>query len=190
MTKKQLRQLYTARRRQLTQPVYEDMNRLLLQQFQKLDLTGIQCIHMFLPAQERREPDTCLIRNWLRSGHPQIMRVFPKADFTDCTMRSYADDQHLQTAVNPMGIPEPVAGTPIDDTQIDLIIVPLLAFDRQGYRVGYGKGFYDRFIACCRPNVQLTGLSFFPPVDHIDDLHEFDQPLHQCITPDGIWYFK
>lgn len=189
MTKKQLRQLYTAKRQQLSVSEYADLNKRLLQQFRQLDLAQIHCIHLFLTALERKEPDTYLIRDWLKAEHPPIIRVFPKANFADHTMQSYADDEQLQLEVNGMGITEPIYGNLIDDKQIDAILVPLLAFDRQGYRVGYGKGFYDRFIARCRPDVQLIGFSLFDPVERIDDLHEFDLPLEQCITPNKIWVF-
>ncbi len=190
MLKKQLRQLYIAKRQQLSWAAYTALNRQLLYQFQQLDLTGIGCIHLFYPASDRREPDTLLIRNWLKAAHPQIIRVFPKADFTDYTLQSYADDEYLQLAAGSFGITEPVTGTRVDPAQIDLMIVPLLAVDRQGYRVGYGKGFYDRFIAQCRPDVQLVGLSFFEPAEQIDDLHKFDRPLQSCIMPGYFKVFK
>ncbi len=189
MTKQQLRQIYTAKRQQLSAAAYKDLNRQLLQQFQQLDLRAICCIHLFLPAQERKEPDTHLLRDWLKVHHPHIIRVFPKADFATLTMQSYADNEHLQLAASAHGIPEPIDGTIVDDSTIDLILLPLLAFDRRGYRVGYGKGFYDRFISHCRPDVQLAGLSFFEPVDLIENLHEFDIPLQYCVTPTQIWNF-
>ena len=190
MTKQQLRKHFTTLRQQLTLTEYNAFSQQLLQQFQQMDLTGINCIHLFLPVLERKEPNTLLVRNWLQEQHPYIKRVFPKADFTSYIMQSYADDEHLQLVVNDFGITEPLEGTLINNQLIDLIVVPLLAVDQQGYRAGYGKGFYDRFIARCRPEVHLMGLSFFEPVEKIDDLHEFDVPLHSCIVPDKILYFN
>lgn len=189
MTKKQLRRLYTEKRQQLSSSDYTALNRQLLHQFQQLDFSTIRYLHSFLPVTERREPDTLLLCHWLKTAHPHITLLFPKANFTDCSMQSFADDGHLQLKNNPLGIPEPVAGTIIDDQMVDLILVPLLTFDRQGHRVGYGKGFYDRFIARCRPDIQVTGLSLFAPVDQIDDLHEFDAPMQRCITPEKMWNF-
>jgi 5-formyltetrahydrofolate cyclo-ligase len=187
--KKQLRQLYIAKRQQLSVTEYAQLNEELLQQFQLLDLSSIRCIHIFLPALERKEPNAFLIRNWLKTQHPHITLVYPKADFVQYTMQSYKDDEHLQLAVNSFGINEPLAGTVVDDALIDLIIIPLLAVDCRGYRVGYGKGFYDRFISQCRPDVHLIGLSLFEPVEDIEGLHEFDVPLQACITPAGVYYF-
>jgi 5-formyltetrahydrofolate cyclo-ligase len=88
-----------------------------------------------------------------------------------------------------LGIPEPVQGELIPDEQIDLVFVPLLAFDKKGNRVGYGKGFYDRFLAQCRPNTQKMGLSFFCPIDEISDVDPWDVKLDSCICPDKIWTF-
>ena len=54
---------------------------------------------------------------------------------------------------NDYGIMEPVDGTIIPYENIDMVICPLLTFDKNGYRVGYGKGFYDRFLTQCRNDV-------------------------------------
>jgi 5-formyltetrahydrofolate cyclo-ligase len=72
---------------------------------------------------------------------------------------------------------------------IDLVFIPLLACDLQGNRVGYGKGFYDRFLSKCRYDVKKIGLSFFDPVDKIEDVNVFDIPLDECITPKKTWVF-
>lgn len=70
-----------------------------------------------------------------------------------------------------------------------MVLIPLLAFDKNGYRVGYGKGFYDRFLAECRPDVVKVGLSVFEPIDEITDLNEFDIKMDFCITPNRVWQF-
>ena len=77
----------------------------------------------------------------------------------------------------------------MDAQKIDLVIVPLLAFDIKGYRVGYGKGFYDKYFLKTRPNCIKVGLSFFDPVDMISDKNEFDVPLNYCVTPNKIYEF-
>jgi len=189
MTKDQLRKIFIQKRNQLSQVEYEDLNQRLLQQFQKLDFNGIKCIHMFLPIQKRKEPDTLLIRDWLKTNHPDIKIVYPKTNFANHTMLSFVDDADLVIENNGFDIPEPTSGNQVDATEIDLILIPLLAFDKAGYRAGYGKGFYDRFMVTCKPGTQFVGVSFFEPVDEITDLNEFDIKMHQCITPDGICDF-
>ncbi|MFD1258955.1 5-formyltetrahydrofolate cyclo-ligase [Mucilaginibacter terrae] len=185
MTKAELRKIYTARRNHLSQAEYDDLNQKLLQQFKQLDLSGINCIHLFLPIHKRKEPDTFLIRNWLATNHPKIQRVFPKANFADSTMQNFIDDADLELVINALGIPEPVNGNEVAALHIDLMLVPLLAYDRQGYRVGYGKGFYDWLMIQCRPDTRFIGLSFFEPVEIIDDVNEWDRKIDFCLLPGG-----
>ena len=187
MNKAELRKTFTAKRSQLSQAEYDQLNHDLLEQFKQLDLNGVACIHLFMPIHKRKEPDTILIRNWLIAHHPHIQRIFPKADFADSTMQHYIDDEQLQMGINAFGIPEPIQGNTIDLQEIDMVLVPLLAFDKQGYRVGYGKGFYDRFMAQCKPGTRFVGLSFFEPVDAISDVNPFDQKIQECVLPDRIY---
>ena len=70
-----------------------------------------------------------------------------------------------------------------------MVLVPLLCFDESGHRVGYGKGFYDRFLTKCRPDTQKVGLSYFPPVKEITDADSFDIRLDLCLTPEKVWRF-
>ncbi len=183
MTKHELRKLFKARREQLSQAEYDELNQQLLQRFAGLDLSGVSCIHLFLPIRKFKEPDTFLIREWLKEHHPHIRRAFPKANFADHTIQNYADDDQLELAVNAFGISEPVSGNLIPIQQVDLMLIPLLAHDQQGYRVGYGKGFYDRLMAQCRPGTRFIGLSFFEAVDRIDDVNEYDMKMDLTLTP-------
>lgn len=189
MKKADLRQQYLIKRQQLTLAEYEKLNEQLLQGFQQLDLSGIRGIHLYLPIKHHKEPDTFQIRHWLQQEHPEILRIFPRADFADQSMQHYADDEELELVENGFGIPEPIFGNLVNMDQINLIIVPLLAFDLQGFRVGYGKGFYDRFLAKCSPSCWIVGLSYFDPVKKIEDNDFYDIPMHNCITPRKIWEF-
>lgn len=190
MKKAALRKLFTQKRQQLSIAEYETLNTQLLLGFQQLDFSTITGIHLYLPIKRRKEPDTFLIRSWLQQAHPQIQRTFPKADFADQRLTHFNDDEQLQLVENGFGIPEPKAGGTGNIDQVNLIVVPLLAFDLKGYRVGYGKGFYDRFLAGFSSSVQFVGLSFFDPVDEIEDTDGFDILLHRCITPEKIWDFR
>lgn len=183
MTKQQLRQQYLTKRGQLEGEEYQTLNYQLLQQFQQLDFAGVNCIHMFLPMEQNKEPDTYLLREWLKDTHPRITIVFPKTNFRTLQMISYTDDADLVLAVNSYGITEPTAGNEVSAKEIDMVLLPLLAFDTHGYRVGYGKGFYDRFVQQCRPDVWLLGLSLFEPVKQIADVNPYDLRMHACITP-------
>jgi len=65
-----------------------------------------------------------------------------------------------------------------------------LAFDEKGNRIGYGKGFYDRFLNECKKDVIKVGLSFFEATTTIEDTNANDIPLDFCVTPEKIYRFN
>ncbi len=159
---------------------YQKLNKMLLEQFQALDFSDIKTIHIFLPIVEKKEPNTFLLIEWLAENHAQIKIIVPKADFETALMTNheYLGVNDLQK--NLYNILEPQKGS-IHDGEVDMVLIPLLAFDKMGYRVGYGKGFYDRFLE--NINAQKIGLSLSPAIDSIDDVNEHDIKLDFCITP-------
>jgi 5-formyltetrahydrofolate cyclo-ligase len=90
---------------------------------------------------------------------------------------------------NEYNIPEPVNGLPVPTEMIDVVFVPLLAYDKLGNRVGYGKGFYDKFLNQCKPDVLKIGLSFFEPEELIEDVFENDVKLDFCVTSEKVICF-
>ena len=96
------------------------------------------------------------------------------------------DDVILE--LNKYGIPEPKNGKKIKNNLIDVVFVPLLSYDKKGNRVGYGKGFYDRFLSTQKNNIIKVGLSFFGPEETVEK-KEFDQSLDYCVTPEKVFSF-
>lgn len=186
MLKAEVRKEALKERLSLGDTEYEKLNEKLLVQFKLLDFTRINTIHIFLPIIKKKEPNTFPLIEWLAENHPKIKIIVPKADFENTLMthHEYLGVHDLQK--NLYHIPEPQKGM-IHDADVDLVLVPLLAFDRQGYRVGYGKGFYDRFLE--NLNAQKIGLSLLPAVEKIEDVTEFDIRLDFCITPTKIIKF-
>ena len=88
------------------------------------------------------------------------------------------------------GITEPVGGTVVKPTDFDIVLIPLLAFDKNGHRVGYGRGFYDRYLVKCRPDCLKIGISLFDPVDLIEEVESFDIPLDIAICPAKLYDFR
>ena len=189
MKKQELRKIYLEKRRQLSETKYEMLNQALLQQFITLDFSGTTAVHIFLPMLRTKEPDTWLLIKYLQTAYPHIKRFFPKANFKQKKLLNFLDDEQLVIAENKFGIPEPVSGNQFYIDKNSIVIVPLLAFDLQGNRVGYGGGFYDRFLAECELGTRFIGMSFFEPVDWIEDTDELDVKLQQCITPEKIFSF-
>ena len=188
MTKQELRKLYLEKRRNLTDGECSDLNLKLYNYFfASLDLSFIHVLHLYLPIEGKREPDTWMILDRLRREFPHVRISIPRIGAVGELENIFFEGPH-QLQINAMGIQEPKQGVPTLVEKIDLVIVPLLSFDRQGYRVGYGKGYYDRFLRLCRPDCKKIGLSFFPYVEHID-IDSHDVRLDGCVTPTGTNFF-
>lgn len=185
--KSELRKQALSQRKSLTAPQVVELSEALLAAFKTLDFSDINSIHLFLPILHHNEPNTFLLIDWLQLNHPKIDLVVPKANFDTNTMSNYIFKDLADLKNNHYQIPEPQNAKPFNGVP-DMVLVPLLAFDQKGYRVGYGRGFYDRFLQ--NIDTQKIGLSFFEPVAQINDVHLNDIRLDKCITPSGIINFN
>lgn len=187
MTKDECRKLFSEKRKKLSDTDLKSASeKIILQLLNHVNLTG-KTVSLFLPILAKREIDTFPLLE--RRNELAARFAFPVADFASGTMRHLEYEADQQLALNNYGIPEPANGRTVTAAEIDIVIVPLLCFDLKGYRVGYGKGFYDRFLSSCRNDCQFIGLSVFGPVEAISDADEHDIPLHTCITPEKIYTF-
>lgn len=152
----------------------------------KLPIWSFDYYHLFLPISEKKEIDTTFILSILQGKDKNV--VLPKI-YTETTLEHYLLTDSMKLMKNAWGVPEPVDGIEIATHKIEVVFVPLLAFDKKGNRVGYGKGFYDDFLSKCRPEVVKIGLSIFEAVDSITDVYESDIPLDYCITPEKTYSF-
>ena len=150
---------------------------------------NISYLHTFLPITKFNEINTHLIIEKLQADYPWIKIVIPKILPENLTMEHIIYNTKLEFLENNWGIAEPVDGEKVMPEENDLIIVPMLACDIGGNRVGYGKGYYDRFLAKCKPSAIKVGLSYHGPIKKISDANEFDIKLNYCITPDKIYNF-
>lgn len=189
MKKNLLRTLYLEKRLALTPTEYLDLSRQIYLQTASFSWSLFKTIHLFLPISKFKEVDTFQIIRFFKSNYPLLRIVVPRSHFEKMEMESIVFDME-QIKNNKYGIPEPVNGITVPTNEIDAVLVPLLAFDQTGKRVGYGKGFYDRFLAQCRPETRKIGLSFFDPIDAIEDANQWDITLDACICPNKIWEFN
>lgn len=189
MLKKDIRKTYKEKRLQLSHSDKTKMDDLLLIQFQQLNIEIPDIVMTYIGLEKFAEFDPYLITDYCRFKNPQLILAYPV--MSAATNALVAVRTHIDTAfeVNEYEIEEPVDGIPIAGNTIGLVIVPLLAFDNNGNRIGYGKGYYDRFLAGCREECIKVGLSYFEPIDNIDDVNEHDIKLDYCITPGGIFAF-
>ncbi|MFL9838209.1 5-formyltetrahydrofolate cyclo-ligase [Flavobacterium sp. ST-75] len=187
MIKKELRIKYKALRNAMSFDEIEQQSLAIANQLLKLNIWDKTYFHLFLSIEEHKEIQTEYILQILAGKDKEV--VISKSNFDDCSMTQYLLTDNTRLKKNEYGIPEPVDGIEVPDTKIDVVFVPLLAFDTKGHRTGYGKGFYDRFLASCKEDVIKIGLSFFEAEESIDDTHPNDMVLDYCVTPKEIYRF-
>lgn len=190
MLKQELRKIYKKKRLEL--PVNErmKMDDLLLIQLQNLAFNeDIKVLMSYWPLEHHNEANTLLYTQYIEHAIPGLKVTFPIVDFETRDMQAVLVHEETDFVENKFMIPEPEDGEVIAAEEIDLVFVPLLAFDKEGYRVGYGKGFYDRFLKKCREDVIAIGFSYFDAIDKIEDRHQYDVPLNYCITPHKVYEF-
>ena len=189
MQKKEARRMYREKRASITPQQKLKWDDLLLIQFQTLELPFLDSVLSFYPLEVHKEVNTFIITDYLHFKNPGLEIAYPRTDFRDHSMQAIACTVDTVFEDNVYNIPEPLLGEIIPPASLDLVLVPLLGFDREGHRVGYGKGFYDRFLMQCSKDCIKIGLSYFEPVDHLEDAGEFDVPLDICITPQEVYVF-
>ena len=141
--------------------------------------------HIYLPIKEKNEVDTMPIINILNNKKKKVL--IPKSDFNNTTMKSFLLNDNTVLKKNNYGITEPINNEEFLG-RIDVIFIPLVAYDLIGNRVGYGKGFYDKFLRNQNNKILRVGLSFFNPEKRIK-IDEHDENLDFCVTPNRIFSF-
>jgi 5-formyltetrahydrofolate cyclo-ligase len=189
MTKEEIRTLFRSRRNVLSQQEAGKMLDLMLINFQQIILPFLNCIHTYIASEKLHEADTLQLVRYLQFRNPGLKVLVPKMDIASGNLLHIEFNGDVVMVPNSFGISEPEAGAAYLPEEIDLVLVPLLAFDTGGHRVGYGKGYYDKFLSACRADAIKVGLSFFGPVDQIDNISPFDIPLNYCITPQQLFEF-
>ncbi|WP_053976860.1 5-formyltetrahydrofolate cyclo-ligase [Mangrovimonas xylaniphaga] len=188
MTKQELRTLYKSKREALSEDDIDQLSIEIANQLLKMDIWNYSFYHLFLSIASKKEIQTEFILNILSGKDKNI--VISKSDFKSGTMTNFLLTDNTVIKVNSYGIPEPQDGIEIANDKLDVVFIPLLAFDDNGQRIGYGKGFYDRFLANCTPDALKIGLSFFEAEPSFDDMHEADIRLDYCVTPKIIYTFS
>lgn len=187
MLKSELRKIYLEKQKLLSPAEREEKSeQIAVRFFQSFDLRRIKFLHGFLPIEKFNEIDTRLIFERLWREFPNVETLLPRVEFQTNEIKSLKFTRETNLARNAWQIDEPLDGEIVETTEIDLVLVPLLCFDFRGFRVGYGKGFYDRFLSRCRKDCKKIGLSYFMPVAEISDVNDFDVKLDFCVTPEKV----
>lgn len=191
MRKYELRKIYLVKKKVLSSDERAEKNRQIADNFfQNFDLSRIRFLHCFLPIERFNEIDTGMIFGKIWRDFPEIETLVPRVNFQTNEIENLKFTPETELVQNVWEIYEPAHNELIEAEKVDLVLVPLLCFDERGNRVGYGKGFYDRFLSRCRKDCLKIGLSYFPPVGEIEDAREFDVKLDFCVTPDEVFHHR
>lgn len=175
MNKQELRQAIRARKRAMTEEDILRRSEILAEKFARSDAyRTAKTIYGYLPYNQevRTVP---MLRRALEEGK----RVAVPKVYGDDMKFIYLDDLS-QVAKGYAGIPEPVADGPVAQDETALMLMPGLAFDRAGHRIGYGGGFYDKFLAR-EPHHPTVALCYdFQVMDRLET-EEFDIPVDLVI---------
>lgn len=189
MTKKELRKIYSEKRVPAAIADTHRMIAAMLEHFSSIPFPPLHYLLSFKASTAKLEVPVHFFEEFAREENRELVVCFPKADFTNKTMEAYEDNDNLTWETTEYDIEQPRNGDMILPPQFDCVLVPLLAFDERGYRVGYGKGFYDRYLKRCKPGVIKVGVSFFEADPVISDTNEYDVPLTYCVTPQHLYVF-
>jgi len=182
MTKRELRAKYKKLRSELSFDEVEELSLKIANQSLKLPIWNHENYHVFLSIQEHKEVQSDYLLHILNGKDKNI--IVSRSDFKTRRMAHILLTDNTVIRKNEWNIPEPQNGFPVNDELIEVVFIPLLAYDVHGNRVGYGKGFYDIFLSRCSPDTIKIGLSFFEPEPLIGDADTHDIKLDYCITPE------
>jgi 5-formyltetrahydrofolate cyclo-ligase len=187
-TKKELRQSYRQRRKQLSSQEVNEWSRKIAQQLAHwLDgKADLEHFHLFFPIAKFNEVNTFYIKDLLEEKGKvlytsQVNREGSQLD----TLKLPLDAAFF---LDEWGIPVPQESLRVSPTKVQVVLVPLLAYDEKGNRLGFGKGHYDTFLGSLSQSVIKIGLSFFSP-EAVLPVESHDIPLNYCITPEQVWVF-
>lgn len=186
MLKKDLRASYLKKRQNLSTQSLTDESIVISNNLLDLHIWQYTNYHIYLPIENKKEIETTFILSILQGKDKNI--IIPKMA-KDNSLENYLLTDNTCLKKNSLGVPEPLDGIKIEETSIDVVFIPLLAFDKKGNRVGYGKGYYDNFLSKCKPEVIKIGLSFFEAEEQITDVYKNDIPLNYCVTPKRTYTF-
>lgn len=182
--KQEMRQAMLARRLTLTDAEREQAAEQALQQAQTL-LTGSERVMLYAPF--RGELDTLVLARWLlEQGGEVVLPLTDKAtrQLTPALVNSL---DSLRPAA--YGILEPIPGSYriVEPASLRAVIVPGAAFDLKGYRIGYGGGYYDRFLPQVAPTCLTIGYGYDWQLVEAVAFDPWDHPLRYVVTDQRCW---
>ena len=187
MLKKDLRVIFKRKRNSLSENDCKELSFEIANRSLNMTIWDYTNYHIFFPIEKNNEIDTKLIIQIIQGKDKNV--VLPKTNFNDKTITNYLLTDATLMTINEYGISEPQSGIVISENQLDVVFVPLLCFDKHGHRVGYGEGYYDRLLKKCSAKTIKVGLSFFDPIEKIENTTQSDIKMDYCVSPNKIYKF-
>ncbi|MCG8578110.1 MAG: 5-formyltetrahydrofolate cyclo-ligase [Flavobacteriales bacterium] len=184
MLKKEIRKIFKEKRHELTSDLRNEWSKTICSRLLEIVSLEGKEVSVFLPIERFNEVLTWDILDQNKANF--YLPIVQK----DQSLVHIKYENRDQLQISEWGIPEPTYGEEVTADVMDIVLVPLLAVDEEGNRVGYGAGFYDRFLKSCKQNCQFIGLGFYPPIQKISDIHEADIPLHAYVHVNGVKKFE
>ena len=163
----------------------KELNTRIFKNLLELNIWEKSCYHLYLSNEINNEAETGEIINLLFKKHKRVF--VPKIQGSN--LMNIEIDNNTNYSLNYLGIKEPLSSNQKDTNLLEVIFVPLLVFDKLGHRVGYGGGYYDKFLGSIKDDVLKIGLSLFEPIDKIQDIERHDIRLDYSITPKRVYDF-
>ncbi|MEJ2004684.1 MAG: 5-formyltetrahydrofolate cyclo-ligase [Cyclobacteriaceae bacterium] len=182
VNKNVLRKVYLEKRMALSESEYDKRNQLVIDNFlQSFTPKKFNSIHVFLPIASKKEVNTWPIINACRKINPDI-RIYTTKTMKNGHLQHFLLEEDTRLRVSPWGIPEPDGYEPVQLDNVDVVLLPLIISDKKGNRIGYGMGYYDRFLRQVSASHKV-GLTLSPSLDEISYIEEHDIPLTCCVGP-------
>ena len=186
LNKSLLRKMYLEERKSFSKEEIEDYSKIIFENFLKyFDLSEVKKVHCFLPITKFKEINSFLFIDYFWDNNIEV--YVPK--IVENEIVSIKFEKSTKLIENSWGILEPKSNQDNAQNYFDLVITPLVYCDKNGNRIGYGKGFYDKFFSKINCNTKKIGLSLFMPIQDILDISKEDQPLDYLVTPAEILSF-
>lgn len=186
MDKNELRILYKYKRKELTTKEIEEFSNHVFNQFLASEFVTCSTFHIFLSIEKQNEVKTSQIIKYLLLHEKKV--IVPKVVGNE--LKHYVLNHQTKLKLNKWNISEPIDCEEFKIlNKIDVVFIPLLINDKNGNRIGYGKGFYDKFLEKLKPNVIKIGLNYFESIDKIIP-EPHDIPLDYLISPFKIESFS
>ena len=187
MNKDELRKEFVDRRQALSRDQIDNYNHKILEHFISFkEWLPNETVHIFISSSHHKEVNTRVIIEFLWTSN--IHTLVPRLKNSSLEMEQVLFNPTSDLRKNQYGIDEPL-GEPVHSQDYSMVVVPLLAIDSKGNRLGYGKGYYDKFLAGLDENTLKLGLSFFDPISENIPSEAHDIPLDVCISPSGAHHF-